>query len=118
MIYDGDCPLCSAYVTRLRLIECAGSLELVDAREQPALVTKFAAEGVSLDDGMVVQLGDRHYYGAEAVSIFALMNSQAGWFNRVNYRVFRSRGLSRMLYPALVSGRRLLLWLLGRLPLQ
>jgi predicted DCC family thiol-disulfide oxidoreductase YuxK len=32
IVYDGDCPLCQAYVRRLRLKETAGSVRLMDAR--------------------------------------------------------------------------------------
>ena len=52
------------------------------------------------------------------LELLALMSSRAGWFNRLNFLVFRSRTLSRLLYPILVLGRRLLLRLLGRSPLQ
>ena len=118
VIYDEECPLCSAYITRLRLARAAGPVELVNAREYPALVAELSAAGHPLDDGMVVRIGDTHYHGAAAVNVLALMSSRAGWFNHLNFQVFRSRTLSRLLYPILVLGRRLLLWLLGRSPLQ
>jgi len=118
IIYDGDCPLCSAYVTQLRLRETAGSLRLEDARQHPEWVQSLREQGYHLDDGMVVIAGDRVYHGADAIHVLALMSSRSGWMNRLNYRVFRSRNLSAALYPALVAGRRVLLWLLGRAPLS
>ena len=118
IIYDGDCPLCSAYVTQLRLKETAGSLRLEDARQHPEWVQSLREQGYHLDDGMVVIAGDRVYHGADAIHVLALMSSRSGWMNRLNYRVFRSRNLSAALYPALVTGRRVLLWLLGRAPLS
>jgi predicted DCC family thiol-disulfide oxidoreductase YuxK len=118
IIYDGACPLCSAYVRRLRLTDAAGTITLVNARDHPALVATLRSAGQALDDGMVVQLGDQQYHGAAAVHVLALMTSPAGWFNRVNYLLFRRRGLARLLYPPLVIGRRVLLWLLRRPPLD
>lgn len=114
VVYDGDCPLCSAYVTQLRLKETAGSLRLEDARQHPETVEALSEQGYSLDEGMVVIAGARVYHGADAIHVLALMSSRRGWLNRLNYRVFRSRNLSAALYPALVAGRRALLWLLGR----
>ena len=118
IVYDGDCPLCSAYVTQLRLKESAGSLRLEDARQHPATVEALGKQGYRLDQGMVVIAGDRVYHGADAIHVLALMSSRSGWLNRLNYRVFRSRRLSAVLYPGLVAGRRALLWLLGRSPLS
>jgi hypothetical protein len=91
---------------------------LVNARDHPKLAVDLRTAGYPLDDGMVVQIGDSYYHGAAAVNVLALMSSRTGWFNRLNFLVFRSRTLSRLLYPVLVLGRRLLLRLLGRSPLQ
>jgi len=117
VVYDGDCPLCSAYVSRLRLQETVGRLELVNAREHPELVASLDRRGYRLNDGMVVMAGEQIYYGSQAIHVLALMSSRSGWFNRLNYWIFRSRTLATVLYPGLVAGRRLLLWLLGRSPL-
>ena len=117
MVYDGDCPLCSAYVMQLRLKETAGALDLVDARQHPETVKALDSQGYRLDEGMVVIAGDRVYHGSDAIHALALMSSRSGWLNRLNYRVFRSHTLSAALYPGLVAGRRALLWLLGKAPL-
>ena len=117
VVYDGDCPLCSAYVSRMRLQKAAGRLELVDARREPELVGQLQRQGYRLDDGLLLSIGNRYFHGAAAMNVLALMSSRSGWFNRLNYRVFRSRRMANMLYPALVAGRRALLWLLGRKPL-
>ena len=85
LIYDGDCPLCSAYVTRMRLAESAGSLELLDARQHPELVRRLGQQGYSLNEGMLVVVGERYYHGAAAVQVLALMSSRTDWFNRLNY---------------------------------
>jgi predicted DCC family thiol-disulfide oxidoreductase YuxK len=118
LVYDGDCPLCSAYVTRMRLRQIAGRLDLLDARQQPALVQRLERRGYRLDEGMLVIVGDQYYHGAAAVHVLALMSSRSGWLNRLNYSLFRSSLLASVLYPLLVAGRRALLWLLGRKPLS
>lgn len=118
LVYDGDCPVCSTYVARLRLRQAAGRLDLLDARQRPALVQQVARRGYRLDDGMLLIVDDQFYHGAAAVHALALMSSDSDWFNRLNYRLFRSPRLSSVLYPMLVAGRRALLWLLDRKPLS
>ncbi len=118
VVYDGDCPLCSAYVARMRLHEAAGQMKLLDARQVPDLVMELQRDGYRLDDGLLLAIGDNYFHGAAAMNVLALMSSRSGWFNRLNYRLFRSRRLTSMLYPLLVAGRRGLLWLLGRKPLM
>ncbi len=117
LVYDGDCPLCSAYVTQMRLRRSAGRLNLIDARQQPALVQSMEQRGYRLDEGMLLIVDGRFYHGAAGMHALALMSSRSGWFNRLNYRLFRSPRISSVLYPPLVAGRRALLWLLDRKPL-
>jgi hypothetical protein len=42
VVYDGDCPLCSAYVTMTRIRDAVGMPTLVNARERPDLVRALA----------------------------------------------------------------------------
>lgn len=117
VIYDGDCPLCTAYTRRLRLVAAAGELVLVDAREDPTLRRQLAAEGYDLDSGMLVAVDGVRYHGARAVHVLALLSGDHDVFNRVNYRLFRSAPVARAIYPVLAAGRRVVLALLGRSPL-
>jgi predicted DCC family thiol-disulfide oxidoreductase YuxK len=118
LVYDGDCPVCGAYVTRMRLRQAAGRLVLVDARQEPALVKRLERLGYDLDQGLVLNVDGQYYHGAAAVHLLALMSSRSGWFNRLNYHLFRSSIAAAIVYPPLVAGRRVLLWLLGRKPLS
>ena len=118
LYYDGDCPLCRSYVTRMRLKRSAGSVDLLDVRIHAADRQRLERQGYRLDDGMVVEVAGQVYHGVAAVHVLALMSSRSGWFNRLNYRVFRSHRAAKLLYPLLVTGRRALLFLLGRKPLS
>ena len=79
---------------------------------------RLQRQGYRLDDGLLLSIGNRYFHGVAAMNVLALMSSRSGWFNRLNYRMFRSRRMANMLYPILVSGRRALLWLLDRKPLS
>lgn len=114
LVYDGDCPICSAYVTRMRLRQAVDRLVLVDARQEPGVVKRLERLGYRLDDGLLLNLDDQYYHGAAAVQVLALMSSRSDWFNRLNYHLFRSSTSAAIVYPPLVAGRRVLLRLLGR----
>jgi predicted DCC family thiol-disulfide oxidoreductase YuxK len=114
LVYDGECPFCSAYVRYVRLRESVGGVKLVDARQGGPIVDEVRGRGYDLDEGMVLRLGDRFYHGAECIHVLALLSSPSGAFNRLNGLIFRSAPLSRILYPVLRFGRNSVLRLLGR----
>ena len=114
LIYDKQCPACNLYCNLLRIRESVGSLILLDARQGGAILEEITAAGLDVDQGMVVKVGSRLYYGAEAIHVLALMSTKAGVFNRLAYWWFASRHVANVLYPVLRRGRNLLLKLLGR----
>lgn len=114
LIYDGQCPVCSHYVRRLRLEALPGGLELVDARRGGEAVAEARRRGLCIDDGVVLRVGDDWAHGADAMHRLALLSSPSGLFNRVNYWLFRSPRRAALTYPWLRAGRHLLLRLIGR----
>jgi hypothetical protein len=75
---------------------------------------EITAAGLDIDQGMVLKMGSAIYYGADAIHILSLIGNPSGIFNRVNYWAFRSKTVSRMLYPILRFFRNLLLKMLGK----
>ena len=117
LVYDGDCPFCSAYVRLLRLREHI-TLHIVNAREGGEYVDGIVAAGFNLDEGMVLYIGQQYFHGDECIHALALMSTSAGVFNRLNTAMFKNRTASRILYPILRFFRNLTLKLLGRKPLE
>jgi len=114
IIYDGECPVCSRYVTYLRIKESVGPVTLLDARAHPDVALELTQQGLDLDEGMVAEYGGRTYHGADCVNFLALLSSDVGWFNRINGAIFRRAWLARIVYPVLRLGRNTLLRILGR----
>ena len=115
--YDGDCPLCRSYTRMMRLREAIGRVDLVDAREAPDAVSRLSRLGLDLDEGFVVDADGRLYHGADAIHMLAILTAPLGIFHRFNAAIFSRPRLAAFLYPLLVRGRALLLWLLGRKPI-
>jgi predicted DCC family thiol-disulfide oxidoreductase YuxK len=114
LVYDWECPACDAYCRLVRIPRSVGTLRLVNAREPSVVIDEITQAGLDIDQGMVVKMGGRLYYGTEAIHILALTNSRADLFNKLSYYAFRSDMLSRILYPALRTCRNLLLKVMGR----
>jgi predicted DCC family thiol-disulfide oxidoreductase YuxK len=114
LVYDKQCPVCDYYCQVVRIRETVGDLKLVDARERSAVMDEITAQGLDIDQGMVLKMGDRLYYGSDAIHALALISSRSGIFNRLNYWMFKSRTLSHFFYPILRFFRNLLLKLLRR----
>jgi predicted DCC family thiol-disulfide oxidoreductase YuxK len=109
LVYDWECPACDTYCRLVHIPRSVGILRLVNAREPSAVIDEITQAGLDIDQGMVVKMGGRLYYGAEAIHILALINSRTNLFNKLSYFAFRSDRLSRILYPALRTWRNLLL---------
>jgi len=114
VVYDGDCPFCSAYVKLVRLREVLGKVTLVNARDGGALVDYLAGRHVVLDQEMALVTRGQVYSGPDCINQLALMSTPSSAFNRLNAVLFSSPRVARIAYPILRSGRNATLWLLGR----
>jgi predicted DCC family thiol-disulfide oxidoreductase YuxK len=112
LIYDGECPVCTAYSCNVD----AGPAQLrrINARSNNAEVQKAVEAGVDLDDGMVVLHQGKLYHGADAMHRMAMLSPKSGLRNRLNRLMFGNLAIARATYPALRAGRNALLRLLGR----
>lgn len=114
LVYDKQCLACHFYCQLVRIRESVGELHLVDARDDSDVMREITAQGLDIDQGMVLKMGDRLYYGSDAIHALSLISSRSGFFNRFNYWMFRSKRLSHWTYPVLKFFRNLLLKMLGR----
>ena len=114
LVYDKECPACNNYCQVLRIREGVGELNIVNARENSAVMEEITAQGLDIDQGMVLKMGGQLYYGSDAIHALALISSRSGVFNRLNYWIFKSKSMSRFLYPLLRFCRNLLLKVLGK----
>ncbi|MFQ6006882.1 MAG: DCC1-like thiol-disulfide oxidoreductase family protein [Woeseia sp.] len=114
LVYDKNCPVCDYYCSRVRIRESSGNLVLVDARDPGPLMDEITKARLDIDQGMVLQVGNRMYYGSDAIHTLAIMGTRSGVFNRLTYWCFGSRAMSQVVYPVLRAGRNLLLKLMRK----
>ncbi len=114
LVYDWECPACRTYCRYARVPQSAGRLRLVNARDSSAVMEEITKAGLDIDQGMVLEADGRLHYGSDAIHALALLSSRSDLFNRLSYYTFRSKTLSRLLYPVLRTGRNLLLKAMGK----
>ena len=116
LVYDGDCPFCTAGAKMYRLRQSVGELHIVNAREIAGsdLMTAIEAHGFDLNTGIVARFEGRLYHGKDALHLLALLGSDIGWLNRLNVILFRHKAMLTLLYPVMVAMRNLMLRLRGK----
>lgn len=115
LLYDGDCPACSAYVAMARLRQLYPDLRIMSARTEPALVAELRRQGYEINEGMVLSLDGTVYFGADATRMIAVLGrSSPSYWRRAALGFLGTAPWARPLYPWLNRGRQLLLRLLGR----
>jgi predicted DCC family thiol-disulfide oxidoreductase YuxK len=67
LIYDRQCPICDYYCQRMDVDESAGKLQRIDARENSDLMQEITDTGLDIDEGMVLKLDNRIFYGSDAI---------------------------------------------------
>ena len=119
LVYDGDCPFCTASAHMVRIKQAVGSLQILNAREIGAtpLMAQIKAQGFDLNQGIVVKFENRLYHGQDALHLLAMIGSDQGWLNRLNVTLFRNKATVAFFYPAMKAVRRLMLALNGKAPI-
>lgn len=110
LIYDGLCPMCTAFGKAVRIREAVGTLHIINGREKHPIIEEINQRRLNLDEGIVLKYKDALYHGSDALHMLAFLGSEYYWFNRLNAFLFRSKLLAKFFYPVFKSMRNLLLW--------
>lgn len=114
IVYDKECPVCDFYCRKFEAGESEDGLLRINARDQSDLMDEITELGLDIDEGMVVKVDDRLYYGSDAIHELALLSSGKGIVNRIGKFAFRSTRVAAVLYPVMKFFRNLLLKILGK----
>lgn len=114
LVYDGECPICSAYCKVLAIRQLESRFEIVNARQYHPILEIINEKGLDMEEGFVLKIENEYFHGADAIHRLALISTGIGLFNRFNYLIFKSAYFSKILYPFLRTGRNVILFLLGR----
>jgi predicted DCC family thiol-disulfide oxidoreductase YuxK len=113
LVYDQSCPFCRPYCENIELADPSSALVLIDARKPSLLMDQINTQGLDIDKGMVLKVGETVLFGADAIQALAARSSNSGFVGRVNHLFFKSSRIATVLYPILAKLRLLALFLLG-----
>lgn len=106
LVYDGQCPICTAYCCNLTAREGV-NLALVDARHSGATMAAITAQGLDIDQGMVLKIGDQLLYGDAAImgmNAYLKPSTGMGWLNRLFFSTPKRAQIFYALGKALRNG--------------
>lgn len=112
IVYDSACPFCTAYTSLVQLRK-QFQVELLSARSADPRVDEFLRRGYQLDEGMLLQIDQEVYVGADAMHRLATLSNRHRILNQMQRTIFSSRWLAHLLYPLLRWVRRLALLVRG-----
>ena len=114
LVYDKECPACDTYCQLVQIQKSKYNFKIIDARERSEVMEEITAQEFDIDEGMILKMKGKFYYGSDAIHTLAMISKQSGIFNRLNCWIFRSKAVSSCLYPILRFCRNLLLKFLGK----
>jgi predicted DCC family thiol-disulfide oxidoreductase YuxK len=114
VIYDGECPFCASYVAYCRIRDSFPDVVLTNARGVPARVATYRAQGMDINQGMIVIFGDAVYYGEEAMAILTQITRPGAFGQRIMRCLFKHQALGKIVYVIFRWGRNVALALLRR----
>ena len=114
VLYDGECPVCDAYISLAQLRKLRPDLQILDARHEPALVAALRQDGFDINESILVCLGSQVYSGGAATRLISQLGSGNPFMRRTALYAIGGAPWSNALYPWLRAARNGLLRVLGR----
>ncbi len=115
-IYDGECPFCKHFAQLLELKRALPEFEILDGRENLALLSELYNEGYDLNKGAILICNDNIRHGADAINwICTQIKEPSDSLLEVIRIIFTSNKRTNFLFPFLLWGRRFSLTLKGKL---
>jgi predicted DCC family thiol-disulfide oxidoreductase YuxK len=114
VLYDGECLICRSYMAIAQLRKIRPDLQVIDARQSPAIVADMRALGHEVNDSLLVKVGSRIYAQGDATQLISELGSQHAVLRRAALWTIGGAPWSGALYPFLRGTRNALLALLGR----
>ena len=114
LVYDGDCPFCSAFAQRTELKGGLPDLDIRDGRTDHALRADLAKRGYRLANGAMLLEQDRVWHGSAAIAELHRRMQPSDALLQVLQGLFQQDDRARQIYPLLLLARRIALAARGR----
>tara|TARA_B100000212_G_scaffold287622_1_gene228486 strand:+ start:179 stop:562 length:384 start_codon:yes stop_codon:yes gene_type:complete len=109
-IYDGECPFCNHFAELLELKSKIKNISILDGRKDPELMRDLLNKGYDLDKGAILFKNKEIFHGADAINtICKLINKPSSKLLDILSTTFKSYKRTKLIFPFLVTARRLAL---------
>ena len=114
-IYDGECPFCNHFAQLLELKSSLTTLEILDGRKNLTLLSQLYKKGYDLNNGAILVNNGKVMHGPDAITwICSEIEEPSDSLLEILSVIFTSNKRTRILFPFLLWGRRILLTLKGK----
>ena len=113
LIYDGGCPFCRNFASRSELNSGIGGFQIIDGRADITLRRDLLKKGISLANGAVLIENDQLWHGSEAIAELSRRMNPSDPLLGLLRELFQDQPRARLLYPLLLTARRVALGLKG-----
>ena len=114
-IYDGECPFCNHFAQLLELKGALPSLRIIDGRKNLEQLTQLYKQGYDLNKGAILINNGIIKHGADAINwICSELKEPNDSLLEILRIIFTSNKRSKILFPFLLWGRRIVLTIKGK----
>ena len=114
LFYDGDCPFCNKFAELIELKSGLPNLTVKNARENKFDMKQLYLKGYDIDQGAILMKNDEILHGASAINwICSQIKQPSDSLLRVLSITFTNKERTNLLFPFLLIGRRIILFLKG-----
>ena len=99
LLYDKDCPFCRNYMKYQEMKENFSDIKILNARDNMELVKELKMLNYNIDDGMILKIDDKIYFGDEVINFLAKNGKNKNFVSSLTNILFKSYFISKMLYP-------------------
>ena len=113
LVYDGDCPFCSAFAQRAELTGGLPELDIRDGRTDHTLRAELASRGYRLANGAMLIEQGRIWHGSAAIAELHRRMQPSDALLQVLQGLFKQDDRARRMYPLMLLARRIALAVKG-----
>lgn len=88
IFYDGSCFFCKNYIRFVKLKEDF-NVSLYNLREHLDIADNFFKRGINVDDGMIIEIKDKIYFGVQAMIFLSKYDENKNIYNFLINKIFK-----------------------------
>jgi len=97
IFYDGSCFFCKNYIHFVKLKEDF-NVSLYNLREHLDIADNFFKRGIDVDDGMIIEIKDKIYFGVQAMIFLSKYDENKNIYNFLINKIFKLNFFQNFFY--------------------